>query len=162
MAAGFKTTTKDTGYKKAMETFKKFSNKPSVKIGVMESSGPHKDTDGLTVVEVATFHEFGGENNQPPERSFIRSTVDQNHESYVQKAQVLQQKCVMQELTVDKALSILGEVIQAGIVKTINDGIEPELSEATLKAKTVNGKVGTTPLVDTGQLKQSIRYKVEH
>ena len=47
------------------------------------------------------------------------------------------------------------------MVNLINEGIDPPLTEGTLKRKTVNGKVGDTPLVDTGQLKQSIRYKVE-
>jgi hypothetical protein len=159
MARQFKTTIKDKGYKKAMESFKEIKRKPYVKIGVMESAGAHKEAEGLSVVDVATFHEYGTEG--VPERSFMRSTVDQNFESYVEKSIQLQGKVVLQQLSVESALAILGEQIQSDIVNTINSGIPPELAESTLRAKTVNGKVGDTPLVDSGQLKQSIRYKVE-
>jgi len=122
MASNFKTTTKDRGYKAVLETFKEVATKPSVKIGVLETAGAHKETDGLTVADVATFHEFGGENNNPPERSFIRSTVDQNFNVYVEKSRVLQSKCILQAISVGKALSVLGELIQSDIVKTINAG----------------------------------------
>lgn len=154
MAGTFKTTMKDTGYKKAMETFKEVGKKPHVKIGVLESAG--NEENGLTVVQVATFNEFGGENNNPPERSFIRSTVDQKFNSYVEKSRKLQMKCILQELTVGKALSALGELIQSDIIETINQGVEPENAPSTQKAKG-----STTPLIDSGQLKQSIRYQVE-
>lgn len=158
MAKSFSTTTKDRGYKKALESFKELSKKPSVKIGVLEKSGEHKNPNSeepLTVVEVATFNEFGTETI--PERSFIRATVDQNFEDYVEKSKTLQNKVVMQELDVKKALSILGEQIQADIVNAINTGIEPENSPTTIAAKG-----SSKPLVDSGQLKQSIRYQVEN
>lgn len=159
MAGKFSTTIKDKGFKKAMETFKEVAGKPAVTIGVHENTGKEKGSE-LTVVEVATFNEFGTENI--PERSFIRSTVDQNFESYVQKTKILQNKCILQQISVSKALAVLGELIQLDIIKTINSGVEPANSPETLKAKTVNGKVGTTTLVDSGQMKQSIRYKVEN
>lgn len=158
MAKSFSTTTKDRGYKKALESFKELSKKPSVKIGVLEKSGEHKNLgseEPLTVVEVATFNEFGTETI--PERSFIRSTVDQNFEDYVEKSKTLQNKVVMQELDVKKALSILGEQIQSDIVNAINTGIEPENSPTTIAIKG-----SSKPLVDSGQLKQSIRYQVEN
>lgn len=158
MAKGFSTTIKDKGYKKAISSFKELSKKPSVKIGVLEKSGEHKsleNSEALTVVEVATFNEFGTETI--PERSFIRSTVDQNFEDYVEKSRTLQNKIIMQELDVKKALSILGEKIQADIVSAINNGIEPENSP-----KTIAAKGSSKPLIDSGQLKQSIKYQVEN
>lgn len=154
MAGSFKTTTKDKGYKKAMETFKEVSGKPSVKIGVLGSEGNHEESEGLTVVDVATFNEFGTETI--PERSFIRSTVDQKFNTYLERSKQLQAKCVLQELSVGKALSVLGELIQSDIVATINQGVEPENSPRTIAMKG-----SSKPLVDSGQLKQSIRYKVE-
>jgi len=161
MAGKFTTITRDKGFKKAMETFRVVAEKPYVQVGVMESAGEHKGPDNeesLTVVEVATFHEFGTET--VPERSFIRSTVDENFDSYVEKTKILQEKVILQAFDVKKALSVLGELIQSDIVKKIDSGIDPELADSTKKSKIVNGKSGNTPLVDTGQLKKSVRYKV--
>lgn len=155
MAGKFKTTITDKGYNKALETFKEVKDtKPAVTIGVHENTGIEKGSQ-LTVVEVATFNEFGTEHI--PERSFIRSTVDQKFDEYVGKAKVLQMKCILQQLTVKKALSVLGELIQSDIIKTINSGVSPANSPETIERKG-----SSTPLIDSGQLKQSIRYIVEN
>jgi len=152
MAGSFKTTTKDKGYTAILHTFKEVAGKPSVAIGVLEDSGDHGD--GLSVAEVATFNEFGTETI--PERSFIRSTVDQNFNNYLERSRKLQSKVILQELSVKEALSVLGESIQSDIIKTINAGVDPENDP-----KTIERKGSSTPLIDTGQLKQSIRYKVD-
>lgn len=152
MAGTFKTSTKDKGYKAILETFKEVATKPSVKIGVLESAGDHGE--GLTVADVATMMEFGTET--APERSYIRSTVDQKFNIYLEKSKQLQAKVILQALSVGKALSVLGELIQSDIIKTINSGVEPENDP-----KTIARKGSSKTLIDSGQLKQSIRYQVE-
>lgn len=154
MVSKFKTTTIDKGYKNAIKTINEFTTKPSVKIGVLEKSGNHDEAQGLTVADVASFNEFGTETI--PERSFIRSTVDLKFNSYVEKSRMLQSKCVLQALSVKKALSVLGELIRADIINTINSGVEPENAPSTIASKR-----SSKPLIDSGQLKQSINYEIE-
>ena len=66
-------------------------SKSAVKIGFQEDAKTEKKTskvdgveftnlDALTVVEVATFHEFGTETI--PQRSFIRSNDKNNYQKY--------------------------------------------------------------------------------
>ena len=154
MASKFKTTTKDTGYAKALKTFNEISKGPSVVTGVLESSGVSDKDSGLTLVEVATFNEFGTESI--PERSFIRSTADENFTKYLAKSDILKRKIILQEITIKNALGVMGQLIQSDIIAKINSGVEPANDP-----KTIAAKGSSKTLIDSGQMKQSIRYKVE-
>ena len=67
---------------------------------------------------------------------------------------------------VDIALNRAGLKAQASIRGKINEGIAPELAPSTLaarrarRARRARGRTGTKPLVDTGQLRNSINYVV--
>ena len=65
-----------------------------------------------------------------------------------------------EKLAVDKALNIAGLTAQSAIRGKINEGIAPELAESTLAARRARGRTGTKPLVDTGQLLNSINYVI--
>lgn len=132
-----------------------------VKIGILEEAGSHDGDDStLTVADVASFHEFGttDANGQThvPERSFIRSSIDDKRSELREMAKKLQGMILTGKMTAKQALGLLGEKMQAEMIRKINEGIDPELDPATIKRKG-----SSTPLIDTGQLKQSIRYKVE-
>lgn len=134
----------------------KEANLKYVGIGVNEAQGTKKKEgdSSLTVAEVATFHEFGTIN--VPERSFIRSNDINNREKYKKLQGELGRKVIFMQIEVDKALGLLGEAILADMKKGIVDGIEPELDP-----KTVAAKGSSTPLIDTGQLLNSLTYKVQ-
>lgn len=132
----------------------------SVRVGVLESKGGNEmhNTDGgdpLTLVEIATIHEFGTEH--VPERSFIRSTflvkkVDELAAMQVKLARAI----VMDGMDPMKALNILGAWGAAQVKNTITeDDVPPPLA-----ASTIARKGSTKPLVDTGLLKNSISYEV--
>ena len=141
------------GKKKIIEATQKIrKDLPIVKIGIQSDSGQYSE-DGLRVVDVATFHEFGTKNI--PERSFIRSNMKKNRKKYLALTAKMYSKMMKGEITPEKALALIGEVIQADIKKGIIEGIPPELSKETIKKKG-----SSTPLIDTGQMMNSIRYKV--
>jgi hypothetical protein len=126
-----------------------------VKIGILEEAGAHQGDDStLTVADVASFHEFGTVNT--PERSFIRATVNEHRDELKTLSKKLQASILTGKMTAKQALGLLGEKMQAEMINRINEGIEPGLDP-----KTIERKGSSTPLIDTGQLKQSIRYKVE-
>jgi phage gpG-like protein len=151
-----------------------FGTRPAaVKVGVFGAKGDevHKSDKGskaatITNVEVATIHEFG---LGVPERSFLRAYVDGNESRirlmfFVQMQRLIRDALEHARPITDSdrtrvlsrvALKIVGEV--QGRIK---DGIAPPLAESTIRQKTVNGKRGTTPLIDTGQLRSSIGFAV--
>ena len=136
------------------------SKKPHVKIGVLEGKAEQekKTDDGseskLTLVEVATFHEFGTVHT--PERSFLRGTIEAKRAEFQNATVSIFKKVSSAQMHWKKGLSILGELIQSNVVRRIRDGIEPELDQKTIKAKG-----SSKQLIDTGQMVQSIRYEVK-
>ena len=97
-----------------------------------------------------------------PERSFIRGTMDEKGKTIGRIAHRLFRTVLLGQLTTHKALEVLGLFIQGQIRQRISRGIAPPLKPATIKRKTVNGKAGTTPLIDTGQLRASIDFQVKN
>ncbi|AWK42600.1 hypothetical protein LGZ99_21770 [Photorhabdus temperata] len=90
-----------------------------------------------------------------PERSFLRSTFNENKDKYANKLV----KGIKSELKNDgdpqQALEKLGEMVARDVKRKIQAGIDPPLSQATIKRKK-----SSKPLIDTGQLVQSITYEV--
>lgn len=115
-------------------------------------------TEEINIVSVATFHEFGAEGNgvNIPERSFLRATIDANRSKYQSMLTKGMTDVVDMKLTQEQALNFIGTKVQADVVRRINEGINPPNSPRTVRAKG-----SSTPLIDTGQLKQSITYIVE-
>lgn len=162
---------RDKSFKKLTLTCKSLAKKPFVKIGIQgveateAKDGRNADgtitPSGITVVEIGNFHEFGlGEEFGVPERSFLRATIDINQNKYFNIGKAFLKQITDNEMTDLKALAIMGEKIKSDCQQRITAGIPPSLSDATLDKKTVNGRVGDTPLIDTGQLYQSITYVV--
>lgn len=146
--------------KKFFDAVDKMKRKPHVKVGVLQSSGGDKPyaTEGeekMTTAMVATFHEFGGENGLPPERSFIRSTVRKHFNKIQRMKAELLNDVLKGKRSPESALGVLGEFIKAMIQAEIRGGIEPALAQAT-----VLRKGSSVPLIDTGQLLGAIAYEV--
>lgn len=150
---------KDLGAAKIRAEIEKLSKKPFVKVGVQGAKAlENKDGSVANVVLVATAHEFGTVN--VPERSYIRKTMNENESKYASAAEQLKSKILSAEINTEKALGVLGLLVQRDIQNTIRsnnaglDGPTP-LSPATLKNRKSKD---VTPLYDTGQLIRSITY----
>ena len=65
------------------------------------------------------------------------------------------------KMTTEEALKRLGVRRQAEVQKRISDRIDPELAPATIEKKTVDGKAGDVPLIDSGQLRTGITHQVK-
>lgn len=128
-----------------------------VKVGVIASQGgsaQHSDS-GLSVLEIAAVHEFGAPSVGIPERSFIRRTFANKS---AEMAKICGQLAAqfLAGLPLEKALGKLGLWGQNAVKQTITkDGVPPPLKPATIKRKG-----SSRPLVDTGQLLNSITFKV--
>ncbi len=160
--AGKKTSTRggarmvdrDLGYKRIEKLVAMPA--PYVQVGVY---GEASTEDGDSIAAIASHHEFGSEDGEnPPERSFIRSTVDKNEDAYKASLRKLADLALVGAVTPQVALGRFGLIVENDIKQTIRDRIEPELAPSTLARK---GEDKDIPLIDTAQLINSIASKVE-
>lgn len=143
-----------------IKKYKKILDKTSgsyVKVG-FPSSGELKDgkkSKGakifLDLVQIAAVHEFGTKNI--PERSFVRPAYDKNKGTINKLIVDLHKKVLMGDISIEKALDILGLKNTQMMREAIDKLPGPPLSE-----KTVARKKSDALLIDTGQLRKSIQY----
>lgn len=135
------------------------------KVGVQGQQGAanHQDTR-LTVAQIATIHEFGKVIHQPkmgrtiviPERSFLRATLDIHREAIARRDVLLAQGYVLGKFALKPAMELLGQYVVGLIKQRIANGIAPGNRPSTIARKG-----SSKPLIDTGQLRNSITYVVE-
>lgn len=154
---------KDHGYKKLVERVAK-QGRVSVTVGIHEAEGskPHEDEEGkasaLTVEDVAVFHEFG---LGVPQRSFLRAWADENEAANKVRLQKIAQAVLRGAIpSADVGLDRFGLYAVGSIQRRIKARIDPPLAKSTIKKKTVQGKKGDVPLINTGQLWTSITHRV--
>ncbi len=124
---------------------------PGVDVGIIGEGDQHQDT-GLTVAEVAEFHEFG---LGVPQRSFIRAWVDGAQDQIKDFQRKLALRIIRSEITREQALELLGIWAVGEIQKRIAEGIAPDLDQKTIDRKSKDGREPTA-LINTNQLRSSI------
>ena len=144
---------RDKGYKALIRRVGRMSRRSAVlTVGIHDDAGAHPL--GLSVAAIASFHEFGMGNN--PERSFLRSWFDEK-KGELQKQMTKSEVAVYKgRITQEQALERLGLRFAAEVQAKIVGGIPPANEPATIERKG-----SSTPLIDTGHLKASIKHKVE-
>lgn len=125
----------------------------SVKVGVLGAAGVEGET---SIVDIALIHELGAPRAGIPERSFLRSTFEAKSRQIGRLAEQMAKKAYEGQ-GVEQSLNLMGTYLVAEIRKTIAARITPPLKEAT-----ITRKGSDLPLVDTGQLINSITYTVGH
>jgi hypothetical protein len=155
----------DKGLKKFLSSIPK-NNKSYVVVGITgKDANKQKEfrtKDGIklgpmNLVSVATVHEFGSGNI--PERSFLRATVDLNKKRYFEIQFRALKDFVDGRLSIVDGLSVLGFSAVRDCQNRIVSGIKPRLKPATIESRI---KKSSTPLLDTGQLRQGITFEVRH
>jgi hypothetical protein len=136
----------------------------TVRVGVFGDAAAEKHKDGdATVGQIANAHEHG---LGPPERSWLRGTVDENRskiDAALQKA--AEQVFIKRTLTADQALQQIGEGVAGMCKQRIADGVPPALgwsegSKRYLRRKLLAYPGATTALIASGQFRGSITAAV--
>jgi len=138
-----------------------------VKVGVTENVGSQTVGGGATLAQIAAWNELGvlgppmSENGGNkwfiPPRPFIRGFVDGKREQIQKTLDKLAKLVTEGKLTAETAMARLGEFGQSGVKSYIRIGVfTPNASS------TVARKGSSKPLMDTGTLRNSIRYQVLH
>lgn len=141
--------TKNGSISKISKTMKKTGY---VEVGVINPT-KHKDSE-LTTAQVAAYNEFG--TDKIPERSFLRSTMKDQRKQISALSKDILKKIVNGKITPRTGLGILGEVLQNEVKKKIVDIDTPPNAPATIAHKE-----SSNPLIDKGQLRNSILYEVK-
>jgi len=110
--------------------------------------------DSDDVKEKATNNEFGS--GTTPERSFIRSTIDENAERYLKAAEILVGMMIDGEISKFEALERMGQQIERDIKEKIVNLKTPPNAPRTIEAKGSDN-----PLVDSMEMLNSIRYAIK-
>lgn len=149
----------DHGYNALRERLERMG-RTRVRVGVLDDA-PKKKRDSeepskMSLIEVAAVHEFGAPAAGIPQRSFVRATVDEKRAEIAADQERLAAAVLDGKIEPEAAAELLGARVQGLIQSRIAQGIGPALAPATIKRKK-----SSKPLIDTGQLRSSITFRVE-
>lgn len=173
----FRLLERDNGWKAMTKLLHGLADgKTFVKAGVIGAKGDAQhEGEPITIARLAAVHEFGavishaGVQIVIPERSFIRSTWAAKREDYFRHLRNAVKAVVDRRLDLGQFPRMLGAIgmkIVSDMQTTIRSGIAPELSPMTLAQRTkpdpgskaAQSGAGPIPLIDTGQLINSLSY----
>lgn len=153
--------------------------KTDVLVGIPESKAAREDSPGITNAEIGYIQENGSPAQNIPARSFLIPGVADARGKYQQhlvKAANLALDGNKRDAI--KQLDAAGIIAEQGAKAKINSGDFAPLSDATLRARAAKGRKGAAeelrrrsegmdpgtdlakPLIDTGQLRNSITHVI--
>jgi hypothetical protein len=147
----------------------KLKNKLVVTVGIHEPEGGAAkevpdgvQSSGERLIDVAESHEFG---IGVPQRAFVRGCVDEQESELKSKLSgALKTALAPGGRGAEQQMARFGLYVVGQMQERISQGIPPELAPSTKKYKeslNLAGNAKNTPLILTGQLRSSIRSKVE-
>lgn len=151
----------DLGFKKIVAQLKSLGTK-EVLVGIQEGSKTksvskvgRKSKSGNLIADYATENEFG--TSKIPERSFIRSSWDENINFIEYITEIQYAKIVDGKNTVNQSLKSIGKSVERLIKQKIRQIQFPPNSK-----KTIAEKGSSKPLIDFGNMINSVRYTVKN
>jgi len=148
VSSKFKRVKKDGG----VEALKNRVKTPgTVDVGIIDA-GKHISGD-ITVAGIGYAHEYG--TATLPERSFMRSTIHAKKKDIIALQKKLFKQILKGSMKIETGLGLLGEFMSDAITQKIVSITSPPNTPETIEAKG-----SSNPLIDTGQLKNSITYEV--
>lgn len=134
----------------------------AVDVGILQDKGG-EDAGGITLAGYAAVNEFGSSDGRVPERSFLRSTVDENADKYGDKMNRAVARAIDVAIgggdagaALDLELGKVGLLAARDVKGKIRDIRSPPNAPATLARK----YPGDNPLIDTGRMRRSIAHQV--
>ena len=132
-----------------------------VLVGVPATEASRKDGDPMNNAQLAYLHDKGSPANNILARPFMQPGIQAGKEAIVAQLEGAAQAAIRGDPDgVDRRLNAAGLAAQSAIRKMINSGIAPALAAATIAARKRRGITRTKPLIDTGQLRNSITYVI--
>ena len=154
---------RDRGWK-GLERRLKQLNSAHTKVGVQQGT-LHEGNEvtsgrsgGITIetsdmVVIAAVQEFGAPKRNIPVRPFMRNAFDKSREKLNRAKKRLYNSVLLDEISPKTAVTKLGEIHKGQIQREIVNLRSPPNAPSTIKRKK-----SSNPLIDTGQLRQSIHH----
>lgn len=130
---------------------RKLGKAPTTLVGVPRSAGNYED--GTHIATIAAVNEFGSENGKIPERSFLRAGAEKSTPQIRKLYEKMLPDVIDDKVDINLVQSLVGELAVGEIKELISNGISPSNAPSTVAAKG-----SSTPLIDTGTLRNSITY----
>jgi hypothetical protein len=143
---------RDHGYRKMMRGLDKSTRGIEVTVGVHEEEGSSATASGKSVAEVAEINEFG---EGPPARPAITGWADDRESKVLADLRKAREEALAAGKSVAQRADQLAQGYAGEIQARIAGGIPPPNAESTIRKKG-----SSTPLVDKGIFRSSIRGKV--
>lgn len=125
-----------------------------ITVGVHADDGAQGHSEGLSVADIAAFHEYGTQT--VPMRSYIRAWYDENPEFIRTTLKRELTEAAAGKRTVDQAMERAALIFEGSVKQRIARNIPPPLAPST-----VARKGSSVALIDTGQLRNAIRGRVK-
>lgn len=152
-------TDKDLGLKAIVKEIKKAHSKV-VHVGIQ--SGDLYD-DGTSIADIAFYNEFG--THLIPSRPFMRQTFEKRKSELYKRLDAEYAAIVSGKKPALLSLNLLGAWYQQQIQNEILDGDFVPNAPSTIARKEAKRRKGAKdpvkPLIDTGRMRQSVRYVIK-
>lgn len=132
-----------------------------VLVGIPSETTERQDGEPINNATIGYIQETGSPANNLPARPFLVPGVES-----VQKEATNQLKrggdaaLSGRAMDADKAMHAAGIIAQNGVKAKINSGVPPALAASTLAARRRRGRTGEKPLIDKGELRNSVTYVI--
>jgi hypothetical protein len=133
---------------------KKLEGATRVLVGVPEGAGVYED--GLTIATIAAVNNFGSADGKIPPRPFLAPAIEKGAPVYQRLAEVMIPKVLAGEMDMTMLLEQMGQLAEGHVKQEITDLDTPPNAQST-----IDRKGSSSPLIDTGALRQSIRYVID-
>ena len=125
-----------------------------VYVGVPASAGTYESGESIAVI--AAVQEFGSADGRIPERSFLRVPLRSNQQDFAAVLAGSLSDVLSGNLSMAQLMDQLGARAAATSQEAISAGIPPPNAPSTIQQKE-----SSTPLIDSGNLRQNITWVVE-
>lgn len=151
--------TQDNSGSEALKKLADQIKKSKLEVGFFETA---IYPDGTPVAYIAATHEFGNPAEHIPSRPFFRNAISQN-DGWKDLANKAMGAVIEGRIELNQALNQMGLKMAADVKDSITDGSYEPLKQSTLNARQARKRtqgVASKPLIDTGQMLQSVTYAV--
>ncbi|WP_060476719.1 hypothetical protein [Pseudomonas monteilii] len=125
-----------------------------VLVGVPKGAGNYED--GLTIATIAAVNNFGSADGHIPARPFLAPAVENGAPEYRRLVEVMLPKVMSGEVEMQTLLAQMGQLAEGHVKQQITELRTPPNAQST-----IDKKGSDNPLIDTGALRQSIRYVLD-
>lgn len=148
-----------SGIAEALKAIKRMSQR-HVLVGIPGDAEPRKG-DEPTNPQLGYIHEFGAPEENIPARPFLIPGVTAVKEDVVNRYRGAAKAALRGKVdAIEHAHDAVGLIAQNSVRKRINTGPFVPLAPMTIANRKAKGRKGIKPLIDTGQLRNSLTYVI--